>query len=38
MKQNIYIFSDTVLRRKENTVWLEKIIQESEDEELFGRS
>lgn len=33
MKQNIYIFSDTLLRRKENTVWLEKVIKENQDED-----
>ncbi|NWG28931.1 MAG: type I-B CRISPR-associated endonuclease Cas1 [Ignavibacteriaceae bacterium] len=33
MKQNIYIFSDTLLRRKENTVWLEKVIKETDDED-----
>lgn len=33
MKQNIYIFSDTLLRRKESTVWLEKIIKENLDED-----
>lgn len=33
MKQNIYIFSDTQLKRKEHTVWLEKIIKENLDED-----
>lgn len=33
MKQNIYIFSDTQLKRKENTVWLEKIARENCDED-----
>lgn len=33
MRQNIYIFSDTLLRRKENTLWLEKVIKESVDED-----
>lgn len=33
MKQIIYIFSDTVIRRKENTIWLEKIIRENNDED-----
>lgn len=33
MKQNIYIFSDSLLRRKENTIWLEKVIKENLDED-----
>jgi hypothetical protein len=33
MKQIIYIFSDTLLRRKESTVWLEKVIKENTDED-----
>lgn len=33
MKQIIYIFSDTLIRKKENTVWLEKIIKENSDED-----
>lgn len=33
MKQIIYIFSDTLIRRKESTVWLEKIIRDNTDED-----
>jgi len=33
MKQNIYIFSDTIIRRKENTLWIEKVLKESDDED-----
>ncbi len=33
MKQSIYIFSDTLIRRKESTVWLEKVIRENNDDE-----
>lgn len=32
MKQNIYLFSDVLIRKKENTVWLEKIIREEAGE------
>ena len=28
MKQNLYIFSDTLIRRKDSTIWCEKIIKE----------
>jgi len=39
MKQNIYIFSDTILRRKDHTIWIEKVIKDDDDyaEELETR-
>ncbi len=33
MKQNIYIFSDSILRRKEKTLWLEKIAKTNNDDD-----
>lgn len=34
MKQSLYIFSDSVVKRKENTLFVEKIIDEEKNEEL----
>lgn len=35
MKQNLYIFSDSLLRRKANTLFVETLIKENEDDEYF---
>lgn len=33
MKQNLYLFSDSIIRRKDSTILCEKLIRESSDEE-----
>jgi CRISPR-associated protein Cas1 len=36
MKQNLYLFSDTVIKRKDNSLLCEKIIREAEEEDDFS--
>lgn len=35
MKNNLYLFSNTIIRRKENSILLEKIRRESEEDDEF---
>ncbi len=36
MKQNIYLFSDSLIRRKDNTIMVERICQTENDDEEVG--